>query len=127
MPEGQYYTPTVKKTSRRGGTGPRPHTWTSGPDLVKHEQHIAWSRHRAQAHFRGEGHTLTYFEWCEFWDKDNAWLHRGRRREALILTRIDDELPWDKDNCHIITRYEHLTEHNLRRRGTKYKKNKDVK
>ncbi len=127
MPEGTYYIPAKKRPTKFGSTGPRPHVWVSGPDLVRHEQHIAWSKHKAQAAYRKEAHTLTYEQWCEIWDQDDAWAKRGRKSTATVLTRIDSLGAWSRENCHVILRYQHLLAHNQLRVGTHYKKHKEQK
>lgn len=98
----------VKK--HRGGPGPRPGVWKSGTDPVRHEQYIAWSRARAQAHYRQEHWHLTFEEWAELW-KDQ-WHRRGRTKDTVCLSRRDYDEPWSVANCEIITR----REHNLRQK-----------
>jgi hypothetical protein len=109
--------------------GPRPNVWRSGPDETRHDQYIAWGRHRAQAMFRGEGHELSYQDWCKIWDKNGHWHNRGRTMSSSVLTRRDSNEPWSKKNCVIITRSELHNFYMQQRRGMRYRtrnaKNKD--
>lgn len=95
--------PRVKKHS--GGPGLRPLVWKSGPDPISHEQYTAWGRSRAQAHFRGEEWHLTFEEYQQIWA--GQWHLRGRTRNTLCMSRSDNDLPWSRNNCDIITRAEH--------------------
>lgn len=85
-----------------------PEQWIVGPDPWLHDQYYAWHKHRSQARFRGEDYEFTWEDWQYFWFKDDLWQQRGRERHSLILTRIDEEKAWSRDNCQIITRLEHL-------------------
>lgn len=125
MPEGRYYIPTEKVPTVRGASGPRPHTWLSGPDILRHEQHIAWLKHKSQAAYRSEPHDITYEQWCDIWNQGNAWELRGRRSTATVLTRIDIEGAWTVSNVHIMTRRDHLKNCCKRNVGKTY--NKKVK
>lgn len=122
MPEGRYYTPPIKRPVRKGGTGPRPQTWITGPDPLRHEQYVAYIRHRAQANFRKEQYALTFEDWCWFWDQDNNWARRGRRNTAVVLTREDKQGAWSRSNCMIQTRLAHLIDHGKANIGKKYRK-----
>lgn len=104
---------TEKKHSRPGRRGPRPELWRYGPDPVVHAQHIAWSRARAQAHYRGEGWKLTFEQWVAVWG--DRWPLRGRRSDSLMLDRDDHTQPWSLDNVVVVTRYEHHTRELKRR------------
>lgn len=75
-------------------------------DEQQHEQHIAFLRARAQAHYRKEGWSLTVNDYFEIWA--DCWSQRGRSRDDLVLTRIDHRGDWDRDNVEIVTRYEQL-------------------
>jgi hypothetical protein len=84
---------------------PRPHVWLY-PGLA-HEKHQAYLRARAQWNFRCEANTLTIDEFMEIWT-DDLWLMRGRNPDDLCMVRRDNELAWSRENCVIISRYEHL-------------------
>jgi hypothetical protein len=77
------------------------------PDPEQRDQYYGLLKHRAQAKFRGEEHSLTEQEWFDFW-KDGAWAQRGRQRYCLCLVQIDPSLGWHKDNCEVVERYEYL-------------------
>jgi hypothetical protein len=95
---------TEKK--KRGGYGPRPHTWISGADEYKHSMYVPWMKAHAQANFRGEEWTLTFEEWFKLWD--GRWEKRGRGSDDLCMTREDFEGVWSADNIIILTRSDHL-------------------
>jgi hypothetical protein len=88
---------------RKGANvGPRPHTWVTGTDPLRHEMYHNWARARAQAHHRGEVWNLEFTEWEQFWSTD--WSQRGRGGDNLCITRIDHRLPWAWNNICKITR-----------------------
>jgi hypothetical protein len=93
-----------------------PEKWYSGPDYDDHQKYYAWLKHRSQALYRGEGHTLTWRKWLELWPED-VWIQRGKQRTDLCLTRPDPELAWSDDNCEIITRQEQFNRQGLAKRG----------
>jgi hypothetical protein len=73
-------------------------------DPFTHARNLAFHRSACQARFRGEVWSLTFEEFCHFWHSESLWEQRGRKIEALVLTRWDTEKPWDTKNCCIITR-----------------------
>lgn len=81
------------------------------------ERRVAFVRSRSQAAFRGEAWTLTWEEYQEFWNTRRLWARRGRAIDALVLTRLDWESSWSKDNCCIISRQDHLTANAKNRTG----------
>ena len=68
------------------------------------ERRIAFIRSRAQAIFRNEEWNLTWKDFQEFWNTRILWDQRGRHSNDLVLTRMDWDLSWNRDNCCIITR-----------------------
>jgi hypothetical protein len=95
---------TAKK--QQGRPGPRPQTWRSGPDPVRHAQFQACSQARAQARFRGEAWELTPEEWCTAWGA--SWHLRGRHNHSWYLVRTNWHLPWRADNIGLVNRHEFL-------------------
>jgi hypothetical protein len=79
--------------------------WISGPDLVRHQQHVAWRQQKNQAQWRGETWSLDFDSWIELWG--DLWHLRGRQVDDYCMTRRDWELPWTLDNTHVITRSQH--------------------
>ena len=77
-------------------------------DQFRHEAGTAFIRSKAQAIFRGEEWNLTLEEYFALWRDIDRWRQRGRTPDSLVMTRWDFELPWDKDNCCIITRQQQL-------------------
>lgn len=100
--------------------GLQPHVWLSGPDPVRHEQHIAWHRARAQAHYRGEEWELTYEQWIRIWG--DKWSQRGRGVDNLLLTRKNYKKSWNTRNVHLVTRSEfHTHQWKIRKERAKEK------
>jgi len=120
MPEGTYYKPAQVRPTKYGCTGPRPQVWVSGPDVLRHEQHIAYMRHKAQATWRGEAYELTLNQWYDLWQPD-LWARRGRSSHCVILTRHDETLPWSMTNCKFMTRKDHLVIHAKKNIGKRYR------
>ena len=87
------------------------------PDPFDRSRNKAWNRSRAQAHFRGEEWALSFDDYRRFWSTPELWARRGRRIDDLCMTRVDDELPWNSNNCVIITRDCQLHMKNDRRMG----------
>jgi hypothetical protein len=85
-----------------------PHNWVSGPDLLTHDIYYAWLKHKAQAAYRKEPHSLTWDDWQTIWSNPIDFENRGRRPEDLTLTRIDDDGAWTLANVEVITRLEQL-------------------
>ena len=88
------------------GCGPRPHIWKSGPDLQRHEQYTAFLRQRAQANFRKEQWQLTFEQFVTLWQ--DLWTQRGRTSTDLCMSRWNYDLPWNVENCKIMSRGEHV-------------------
>jgi hypothetical protein len=95
----------VRPTVHNGRPGPRPLTWCTGPDPVRHDQYVAWGRARAQAQYRGEAWDLTFEQFEQVWS--GSWHLRGRASEDLCMTRTDPDLAWMLGNIELITRAEH--------------------
>jgi len=96
----------MKTKKSQGRPGPRPETWQSGPDPVRHAQFHAWGQARAQARFRGEAWELTVEDWIACWG--DSWHLRGRHNHSRYLVRTDWHLPWRGDNIGLVTRNELL-------------------
>ena len=84
-----------------------PNKWVTGPCLLTREKYYAFLKHRSQAKYRGEDHTLSWETWQTLWT-DAAWEKRGRKGDSLILGRIDWDLGWQDDNVEIMTRRQHF-------------------
>jgi len=72
------------------GPKPKPKTWQT-------DRYYALMKHRAQARFRGELHTLTEQEWNAIWTETH-WSQRGRKPHNLALWRLDPAQAWSKHN-----------------------------
>ena len=89
-------------------------SWVSGPDPVLHKLHYAWLRHRCQARYRGEAHSITLTEWYELWLPYHD--QRGRSSDSLVITRVDPQSEWSISNIKMLTRRRQVQEEHARRR-----------
>ena len=96
---------STKGIPRPDSCGPRPHVWKSGPDLVRHQQHVVWRQQKNQAQWRGEIYDLDFDTWCRIWG--DLWPQRGRTRGTLCMTRLDWEAAWCESNVIIVPREQH--------------------
>ena len=71
---------------------------------IQNEQRMAWNRMKAQAKFRGETWALAWEEFQAIWDR--KWHLRGTNKESYVLTKINQEDSWTKDNVEICPRLE---------------------
>lgn len=94
----------------------KPNSWKSGPDWTDHQKYYAWLKHRSQATYRGEKHSLTWNQWQKLWPND-LWNQRGRAIDDVCLTRIDPTKSWNYKNCEIITRHEQFIRQGAAKRG----------
>jgi len=79
-------------------------------DPVRHAQHWAWMRKKAQAAFRNESWSLTLEEWFDIWDKSDQWDNRGRHTNASAMFMIDPQKGWHTHNVEIVNRTVRLRE-----------------
>ena len=79
-----------------------------GDDTFSNERSRAWVRSKCQAEYRLEDWHLTREEFFNFWSTPDLWAQRGRARDDLVLTRIDWEKPWSKENCCIMSRHKQI-------------------
>lgn len=112
------YAPLLGKPMGTPGRGKKsnPDKWVTGPCVLTREKYYAYLKHRSQAHYRGEEHTLTWETWRSLWNDDN-WNCRGQKNHELILGRIDWTQGWHEHNVEIMTRKRHFEikkEHNAR-------------
>lgn len=111
----------MPRGTRGKGVGPRPHTWVTGPDPIRHEMYTAWLRSVAQAHYRGEQYEITFKQFERIWA--DHWHRRGRKKTDLMLMRKNYDRPWTTRNVILVDRVEfhrrqgiHKRELNRRRR-----------
>ena len=84
----------------------RPNAWKV-PGAIPHAQYVAWSRSRAQAHFRNEEWHLTFEEFQQVWQ--GYWERRGRGSTEYCMSRDDPERAWAIGNVSCIQRREYLS------------------
>ena len=84
------YKPLTEEHKRKIGEANRGPRLTAEQKLESNKR-LTWQRHRAQAKFRNEAHTLAYDEWLTIWGE-----HLLKRTHRL--SRIDPALPWAIDN-----------------------------
>lgn len=99
-------------------------------DDLRHDQHWAWLRKKAQAAYRGESWTLSIEEWFDMWDKSDQWDNRGRHPHASAVFMKDPEKGWHIWNVAVFDRTVKLAEiarGRIRNNGGRPKKNgKDI-
>lgn len=93
----------VYRKTKRPNT--QPQRWKTGPDLRTHLQYRAFVQQRNQAVFREEGWSVTFEEYQHLWQAH--WEQRGRLSASYMMTRINSDLPWSRENCCVITRQQH--------------------
>jgi hypothetical protein len=81
--------------------------WTDESTAIDIDRRYAWMKHKAQAKFRNEEHTISYEEWCELWTVE-LFLLRGRRAQDYCMYKQDIELGWHADNVTVGVRQEYL-------------------
>ena len=118
------YKPRAPYKNKGIKRGSYPHNWCTGPDPRRHEQYYAWLKHKSQAAYRLEEHTLTFEQWETLWNDNFAWENRGRENNSVNLTRIDKEKGWSWDNVIIIERLHNLQAAASQLRGKTYNKGK---
>ena len=74
----------------------------------EHKRGRPYAIAKSQAKFRNEEWNLTFEDFCKIWHSDEDWEKRGRGRDALIMTRIDEEKAWEPSNIQLIKRYDQL-------------------
>lgn len=104
--EEEYQPKYVLKPNDRYGK--RKHLWQTGPDVITHDMYYGWLKHRAQAHYRNEGHDLTWPEWEAIWKNNNNWSKRGRSVTDICLVRINSRESWNLSNVELVNRREQL-------------------
>lgn len=100
---------TLGKAIGSGGKGRKsnPNCWKTGPDLLTREKYYAYLKHKSQANYRGEEHTISWDFWQNCWT-DDVWFRRGRKGDSLILGRINWDEGWHENNVEIMTRRKHF-------------------
>ena len=91
-----------------GPPGPKPNAWTYPGDRARSLKHRAYSRARAQEHFRGQEWTITPEQWQDLIWPEHLWHRRGRQPEDLCMHRLDIDKPWAVGNVALMTRRAHL-------------------
>lgn len=84
-----------------------PNNWKTGTCPITRDKYYAFLKHRSQAVFRGEVHTLTWEQWQSLWHAA-AWERRGRRGDDLCLGRLNWDLGWEYSNVATMTKKDHF-------------------
>jgi hypothetical protein len=102
------YVPSLKRPVGHGGPGSpaNPAYWTEDA-MIERDKYYGLLKHKAQAKFRNEEHSLTWEEWQQLWPTD-LWLKRGRGVDDLCISIVNLEHGWHSWNVTICTRGEHL-------------------
>lgn len=104
------YVPASKRKSPgcERGRKENPSVWVTGPDPIRRDKYYAWLKHKAQAKFRGEPHTLTWEEFEDLWMDNDDWFRRGRQSDSLCMSMKNWKLGWTVDNIEVIERFNQL-------------------
>jgi|TARA_B110000977_G_scaffold194615_1_gene271559 hypothetical protein len=104
------YLPNIDYHNRpKGLSGIKPkfENWCSDSAIIERDTYYGFLKHRSQAKYRSEEHTLTVANWTDLWTEEN-WLRRGKTRHSLCLMQIDPEAGWHINNVKIVERIEYL-------------------
>lgn len=71
---------------------------------------------RVQARYRGIDWHLSWDEFYDLWNENDAWMHKGVTSTALTMTRKDMDGAWELNNVEITTRAEMLSREGAYRR-----------
>lgn len=94
------------------------------PEL--NQKYKDWVRFVCQCRYRKETCDLSWEDYQQVWG--DQYHLRGRGKTDLVLTRIDPQGTWNKNNVHLITRLQHLRDKNAlakeyrRQHGMGYRK-----
>lgn len=103
----KYITPLTKPIGHGGpGVPANPDNWTPEA-IVERDIYYGYLKHKAQAKYRGEEHTLTPEQWRELWTLDR-WFCRGKGAHDLCLVQKDREKGWHHDNVEVVERAVYL-------------------
>jgi hypothetical protein len=97
---------------------PQPKKWKYGTDPRTHDMSRTFAQHKAQSNFRKEGWEFEFEDWKALWDEH--WEQRGRGRNDYVMSRIDPDQPWGKDNVIVTTRHQshlHFVEWLMKKRN----------
>ena len=75
--------------------------------IIDQDIKYGWMKHKAQANYRSEEHSITLEEWRNIWTLE-LWFLRGRGADDMCVMRDDLELGWAVDNVVMLTRKEQL-------------------
>lgn len=106
----RYMPQAVYKNRPKGMHGRKPceENWSSDERIIERDIYYGFLKHRAQAKFRKEEHTLTIEQWRELWTHDK-WLKRGQKKDCLCLIQITHGLGWHVDNVDIVERNKNIS------------------
>lgn len=103
--------------------GPRPHTWVTGTDPLRHEQYTAWHRARAQAHYRGEEWDFPFPDYVRAWG--DQWHNKGRGKTNVQMIRRNPARAWARRNVQVVDRADFHRINALRLRARKAAERKE--
>lgn len=99
--------PVDKRPKGVRGIKPNPEFWDTDEARILFDMRYAWMKHKAQASYRGEEHSLTLDEWMDIWTPE-TFVQRGRTVDSYCLYMDDFTLGWHKDNVIVGLRSEYL-------------------
>ena len=106
--EIKYINPLINKKRGVGqGRYPLEENWCTEARIIERDIYYAFLKHRAQAKYRNESHSLTADEWSSLWTVE-LWLQRGRKKTDMNLVQINVGLGWHLNNVEVTTRHSYL-------------------
>lgn len=83
------------------------------PDhVIRHK----YACHKSKAKDRGIEFKLSYKEWWDIWEKSGQWENRGRGLGQYVMSRINDQGPYEVGNVIIVPASQNKREGNLGRK-----------
>lgn len=78
--------------------------WGISPYGIVQPWGTRYSRHKAQAKFRGEPYELTAEEYHMVWLKSGKHTEIGTGKHNWVLKRLDERAPWHVSNVAVVPR-----------------------
>ena len=76
------------------------------PEGLSDEERRGWEAYRHQrkaAKKRGIPFLISFEDWWQWWQEDDRWARRGRRRAQFVMARYGDAGPYKLGNVYPTT------------------------
>lgn len=73
---------------------------------------FAFVAHKNNAKRRNISFEFTLEQWVKWWETDNKWENRGRRKKEFVMARYNDEGPYAPDNVYCATSEKNVADFN---------------